>query len=166
MYEKAREAILAELEARAASHDACIVDVEVTGTAKAPVVCVRVDHADEALLPITLDEVGAHTAWIDEACEELDPFTGAYTLEVSSPGMARPLRTPRDFERFAGERVVATLVPGEGRRKYTGTLEGLAGQDAIALTVDGERVELPLSELRSCKIKPTFDFSDKAEKRA
>ena len=166
MYEKARDAVLAALEERAASHNAHIVDVEVTGTAKAPVVCVRVEHADEELPPITLDEVGAHTAWIDEELERLDPFPGAYTLEVSSPGLARPLRTPRDFERFAGEVVQATLVPGEGRRKYTGTLAGMAGEGAIALEVDGERVELPLSELRSCKVKPTFDFSAKPGKKA
>ena len=69
--------------------------------------------------------------------------------------MARPLRKRRDFERFAGETVQLSLVPGEGRRRYTGKLLGIEGE-AVALEVDGERVELPYDEIRKCTIKPEF----------
>ncbi len=149
--------IIEALEARAAEHGVDVVDVEVVGATKAPCVRVRIDHADESLPTITLDEVTAETEWISAALDELDPIPSSFTLEVSSPGMARPLRKPRDFERFAGETVAVSLVPGEGRRRYTGVLLGI--EDAtVALEVDGERVGLPFDEIRKCTIKP--DFSD------
>ena len=69
--------------------------------------------------------------------------------------MARPLRKERDFVRFAGETVQLSLVPGEGRRRYTGTLLGIE-DGVVALEVDGERVELPFDDIRKCTIKPDF----------
>lgn len=153
------QSIIEALEARAAERGIDVVDVEVVGASKAPCVRVRIDHADESAGTISLDEVTAETEWISAALDELDPIPSSFTLEVSSPGMSRPLRRPRDFERFAGETVAVSLVPGEGRRRYTGRLLGLAG-DAVALEVDGERVELPLDDIRKCTIKP--DFGDAA----
>ena len=149
--------IIEALEARAAERGVDVVDVEVVGATKAPCVRVRIDHADESLPTITLDEVTEETEWISAALDELDPIPSSFTLEVSSPGMARPLRKERDFERFAGETVALSLVPGEGRRRYTGTLLGIE-DGTVALEVDGERVELPFGDIRKCTIKP--DFSD------
>ena len=164
MYEQAANRVLEALEVAAADHQADIVSVEVAGTSKAPVVRVRIDHADESLPPISLDEVSAHTAWISEVVEFLDPFPGAYTLEVSSPGLDRPLRRPHDFERFAGETVQILLGPGEGRRKYTGVLNGMTdGQ--VQVTCDNETYSIPFDDITSCKIKPTFDFSSPSGKK-
>ena len=156
VFEQARERILAALEVAAEAHGADIVDVEVVGTAKAPTVRVRVDHADPELPAISLDEVGAHSRWIGEVLDFVDPFPGTYTMEVSSPGLARPLRRRQDFERFAGQTVSVALVPGEGRRKYTGVLVGMEGDDVV-LDCDGERHALPFEQLRSAKLKPSFD---------
>ncbi|MBQ6522936.1 MAG: hypothetical protein IJI15_08960, partial [Atopobiaceae bacterium] len=75
------------------------------------------------------------------------------TLEVSSPGMARPLRKAHDFERFAGETVVLQTTGYEGRRKFTGTLEGIEGT-AVTVTCDGEALSFDLADIRSCTIKP------------
>ena len=147
--------IIDALEARATERGIDVVDVEVVGATKAPCVRVRIDHADESTPTITLDEVTEETEWISAALDELDPIPSSFTLEVSSPGMARPLRKPRDFERFAGETVAVSLVPGEGRRHYTGVLLGIEG-DTVALEVDGERVELPFDDIRKCTIKPDF----------
>lgn len=147
--------IIEALEPMAAERGIDVVDVEVVGATKAPCVRVRIDHADESAPIITLDEVTEETEWISSALDELDPIPSSFTLEVSSPGMARPLRKRRDFERFAGETVQLSLVPGEGRRRYTGKLLGIEG-DAVALEVDGERVELPYDEIRKCTIKPEF----------
>ena len=149
--------IIEALEARAAERGVDVVDVEVVGATKAPCVRVRIDHADESAPTITLDEVTEETEWISTALDELDPIPSSFTLEVSSPGMARPLRKERDFERFAGETVQLSLVPGEGRRRYTGTLLGIE-DGTVALEVDGEHVELPFDDIRKCTIKP--DFSD------
>ena len=147
--------IIDALEPRAAERGIDVVDVEVVGATKAPCVRVRIDHADESLATISLDEVTAETEWISVALDELDPIPSSFTLEVSSPGMARPLRKPRDFERFAGETVAVSLTPGEGRRRYTGVLLGIE-EGTVALEVDGERVELPFDDIRKCTIKPDF----------
>ena len=156
------QTIIDALEPCAAERGIDVVDVEVVGASKAPCVRVRIDHADESLPTITLDEVTAETEWISEALDELDPIPSSFTLEVSSPGMARPLRKPRDFERFAGQTVQLSLAPGEGRRRYTGTLLGIdAGM--VAIEVDGERVELAFDDVRKCTIKP--DFSDAGKNR-
>lgn len=147
--------IIEALEPKAAERGIDVVDVEVVGATKAPCVRVRIDHADESAPTITLDEVTEETEWISAALDELDPIPSSFTLEVSSPGMARPLRKQRDFERFAGETVQLSLTPGEGRRRYTGTLLGIE-DGTISLEVDGERVELPYDDVRKCTIKPEF----------
>ena len=147
--------ILEELRRRAVDHGIDVVDVELVGATKAPCVRVRIDHADEDAPTITLDEVTAESAWISEALDEMDPIAGSFTLEVSSPGLDRPLTRPHDFERFAGSTVAVSLEPGEGRRRYTGTLEGLDGE-TVRLTVDGEPVELVLADIRKCNLKPDF----------
>lgn len=147
--------IIDALEPTADERGIDVVDVEVVGATKAPCVRVRIDHADESAPTITLDEVTEETEWISAALDELDPIPSSFTLEVSSPGMARPLRKERDFVRFAGETVQLSLVPGEGRRRYTGTLLGIE-DGVVALEVDGERVELPFDDIRKCTIKPDF----------
>lgn len=147
--------IIDALEARAAERGIDVVDVEVVGATKAPCVRVRIDHADESLDTITLDEVTEETEWISETLDELDPIPSSFTLEVSSPGLSRPLRKPRDFERFAGQTVQVSLVPGEGRRRYTGTLLGIE-DGSVSLEVDGQRVSVSYDDIRKCTIKPDF----------
>ena len=81
-----------------------------------------------------------------------DPIPSAYSLEVSSPGFDRVLRTPAHFERFVGERVWVELqVPRAGRRRYTGTLVGVEAQ-GIALEVDRERVALKFGEIGKARL--------------
>ena len=117
--------ILGRLEKEAAERGIDVVDVEVTGAGKQTVVTVRLDHADESAETITLDEVAAQTGWVSAAIDELDPFPNSYLLEVSSPGLDRPLRRPRDFERFAGEQVALVTNATEGRKRYLNpVLEG------------------------------------------
>ncbi|MGI6229639.1 MAG: ribosome maturation factor RimP [Tractidigestivibacter sp.] len=153
-----RTTVLEALESRAPEHGIDIVDVEVVGAQKSPCVRVRIDHADEGAPTISLDEVAQETGWISDALDELDPIEGSFTLEVSSPGMARPLRRPHDFERFAGNTVALSTTATEGRRRYTGKLLGYTEQDGMVnLEVDGEQVNIPLDQVRSCTIKPNFD---------
>ena len=148
--------IVAALEAEAAKHDIDIVDVEVVGAKRAPIVRVRIDHANEELDTISLDEVSAQSDWVNEVIDELDPFPDSFMLEVSSPGMARPLRKEHDFERFAGEEVQLSTKATEGRRKFTGTLQGLFDGN-VRVTRDGEDLDIPFDQVKSCKIKPNYD---------
>lgn len=148
--------IIEALEASAAERGIDVVDVEVVGATKAPCVRVRIDHPDEA--GITLDEVSAESGWVSEVVEGIDPFAGSYTLEVSSPGMARPLRRPADFARHVGEAVELTTTATEGRRRYKGAI---AGAEALAVTLaldGGEQVEIPFDEVKKCTLKPVYDF--------
>ena len=154
------ERIIAVLEERALGHDIDIVDVEVVGSAKAPVVRVRIDYANEDGKTISLDEVAAETGWISDALDEIDVFPGSFTLEVSSPGMDRPLRRVRDFERFSGSQVSLQTTALEGRRRYTGKLLGIQ-ENIVSLESDGMTYDIPLTEIKKCTLKPTFDFSGK-----
>lgn len=156
-------AIIDALERVAPDHAIDIVDVDVTGATKAPVVRVRIDH-EEGGDAISLDEVAEQNAWISDVLDIIDPFPGSYTLEVSSPGLARPLRRERDFNRFAGETVALETTATEGRKRYTGELRGMHDGNIVVACDDGE-VSVPFDELKSCVIKPVIDFSGAARKQ-
>lgn len=155
--------ILSALEQAALNHHIDIVDVEIVGSSKNPLVRVRIDHDDETEETISLDEVARETSWISETIDELDPFPASFTLEVSSPGMARPLRRAKDFVRFAGQEVQLQTTATEGRRKFTGTLLGIEGT-TISIQTEDEICTIDLSELKKCVIKPAFDFLTSAKK--
>lgn len=83
-----------------------------------------------------------------------DPIPTAYTLEVSSPGFDRVLRTPAHFARFVGERVFVELrAPRAGRRRYTGTLVA-ADESGITVEVDKQKVEVPFGEIGKARLAP------------
>lgn len=148
--------IVAALEEQAAGRGIDVVDVEVVGAKRAPVVRVRIDHADESLPTISLDEVSAQSEWVNEVIDALDPVPGSFVLEISSPGLARPLRKEHDFERFAGETVQLTTKATEGRRKFTGELLGIEG-GVVRLSCDDGEHEVAFDQIKACKIKPSFD---------
>lgn len=102
---------------------------------------------------ITVDdcaEVSRHLSHLF-AVEEVDYDR----LEVSSPGLDRPLRKPEDFSRFAGEKAEIRMreAGADGRRKYTGMLRGI-DDGVISLDVDGEPVALRLDQLDRAKLVP------------
>lgn len=81
-----------------------------------------------------------------------DPIPTAYTLEVSSPGLDRVLRTPAHFARFVGARVFVELAaPRDGRRRYTGKLLS-ADEAGIALEVDGQHVPVSFAEIGKARL--------------
>jgi ribosome maturation factor RimP len=83
-----------------------------------------------------------------------DPISTAYTLEVSSPGEDRVLRTRAHFDRFVGSRIFVELkVPRDGRRRYTGHLRSVA-DEGIALEVDRQNVEVRFAEIGKARLAP------------
>jgi ribosome maturation factor RimP len=83
-----------------------------------------------------------------------DPLPGSYTLEVSSPGFDRRLRTRAHFERFAGERVRIELKDAlDGRRNFTGRLTGVESGNAL-LEIDGVVWRLPLNDIAVARLVP------------
>ncbi|MBN2800683.1 MAG: ribosome maturation factor RimP [Deltaproteobacteria bacterium] len=96
------------------------------------------------------------THHISPLLDEADPISGAYRLEVSSPGMERPLQRMADFQRFAGYRAKIRLVPGPPRRRYTGTLKGVEG-DEVRIEVDGEEFSLMLEDIEQARLVLDLD---------
>ena len=153
---KLEQDIIDALEARAAEHGIDVVDVEIVGATKAPCVRVRLDKLEGD--PLNLDEVTAQTAWVSDTVEALDPISGSYTLEVSSPGMKRPLRRPSDFVRFQGEEVELTTTAMEGRRSYKGVIAA-ADDASVTIQPEGEdAATISYDDVKKCTLKPVYDF--------
>ena len=82
-----------------------------------------------------------------------DPIEGSYRLEVSSPGIDRPLTRLRDYEDWAGYEARLHLAePHEGRKNFTGTLQGTEEEQILILAKDGQAHALPFSEIASAKL--------------
>lgn len=149
------KSLLAAMEPRAASEGVEIVTVEIAGAKRAPTIRVYIDAEGG----VSFDELARTQAWIGELMDEIDPFPGAYMLEVSSPGIDRPLRTPEHFERFAGQTAsVKTREPIEGRSSFTGELAGYSDGD-VRLVVDGTELSIPYDSIKRARLKGTVDFS-------
>ncbi|MBK1727334.1 ribosome maturation factor RimP [Halorhodospira neutriphila] len=83
-----------------------------------------------------------------------DPVPGAYHLEVSSPGLDRPIFKASDYERFRGEQVRLRLVElYEGRRRVTGTLQGLEGEAVVVLDTEGTERRIPLELIDRARLE-------------
>jgi ribosome maturation factor RimP len=103
---------------------------------------------------VGLDDCEQVSREISALLDVEDPIPTAFTLEVSSPGFDRALRTRAHFERFAGERVHVELkVPREGRRRYTGMLRTVA-DEGLTLEVDRETVSVPFDEIGRARLAP------------
>lgn len=153
---KLEQDIIDALEAQAPLHGIDVVDVEVVGAIKAPCIRVRLDKLEGD--PINLDEVTAQTAWVSDTVEALDPISGSYSLEVSSPGMKRPLRRPSDFVRFQGEEVELTTTAMEGRRSYKGVIAA-ADDASVTIQPEGEdAATISYDDVKKCTLKPVYDF--------
>ena len=108
----------------------------------------------DAAAGITLDDCERVSRAVSEVLDAEDPIPGQYTLEVSSPGLERPLRTAEHFARFVGEVVsVETAQAIEGRRRFKGALTA-AGAETVEVEVDGKRWTLPLSGIRKAHLAP------------
>jgi ribosome maturation factor RimP len=91
---------------------------------------------------------GVDLALCERVTAELRDLLEAYSLEVSSPGIDRPLTKPEHYRRFLGRRVrVRTHEPIAGRKNFTGTLTD-AGETSVSIDADGAAVEIPLDDVR------------------
>ena len=91
---------------------------------------------------------------LSELLDADDPLPGRYSLEVSSPGTDRVLRTPEHFARFVESRVkVELLAPRDGRKRYTGVLRRTDGE-SIELEVDNFSVSIRLAEINRARLAP------------
>ena len=114
---------------------------------------VYIDHANGILV----DDCEAVSRQISAVLDVEDPISSEYTLEVSSPGMDRPLFTLEQFAKHVGEQVKIKLrSPFDGRRNFQGLLRGVEDQDVVVL-VDDHEFLLPIDLIDKANIIPSFD---------
>jgi ribosome maturation factor RimP len=95
-----------------------------------------------------------------------DPIACAYTLEVSSPGIDRPLVKERDFERFAGlEAKIETKRPIDGQRKFRGRISGVA-EGVVRIATDKGTAELPIDDIHRAKLVVTDELLRADQRKA
>jgi len=107
---------------------------------------------------ITLGDCESVSREVEGLLDVEDPIPQNYRLEVSSPGLDRPLVKPAHYERFAGSSAKVQLVaPRDGRRKFQGVLRGLRGENVLLETPDAGTVELALSEIERARLVPDYE---------
>lgn len=146
--------LLKALEPQAEASGIEIVTIQITGAKKAPTIRVYIDTPGG----VSFDTLCASQAWINDVVDRIDPFPGAYMLEVSSPGIDRPLRTPQHFARFAGEDVVVKSAPVNGRSRFSGVLAGIEGENVLVNLEDGTQVSIPINGIKSAHTVGKVDF--------
>lgn len=103
---------------------------------------------------VTVEDCAAVSHALSRVLDAEDPIKGGYSLEVSSPGFDRVLRTRAHFERFLGARVAVELkLPLEGRRRFVGALKSVDA-DAIVVEVDGRAYALPIEQIQKARLRP------------
>ena len=132
-----------------------LVDVEFAREGRGGVLRIFIDRrAEDAAAGVTVEDCARVSHAVSEVLEIHDPIKGHYTLEVSSPGFDRILRTRAHFERFVGARIFAELkLPMDGRRRFIGLLKS-ASSDTIVVEVDGKAYGLPLDRIQKARLRP------------
>jgi ribosome maturation factor RimP len=106
---------------------------------------------------ITVDDCAAVSHQISGVLDVEDPIKGDYLLEVSSPGMDRPLFSAQQCGRYVGERVqLRLLVPVAGRRRFSAMLLAVEGE-RLSLEQDGETFQVSFQEVDKANLVPQFD---------
>ena len=149
-----RDALMRLLEPPIEALGFDVVDIEFAQAGRGGVLRIFIDRTKDSGPGITVDDCAAVSRAVSGVLETGDPIKGHYTLEVSSPGFDRILRTRAHFERFIGARIFAELkLPIDGRRRYVGELKSIAS-DAIVVEVDGKVHSLPLERIQKARLRP------------
>ncbi len=113
----------------------------------------------------TADECAEISRVVSALLDVADPIAGAYELEISSPGIDRPLVRRGDFERFAGhEAKIETRRPIDGRRRFRGRLAGVHG-DGVRIALGDRQAEIPIGEIAAAKLVLTDELIAATDKR-
>ena len=132
-----------------------IVRVAFTG-GRRPTLQIMAERVDNVMM--TVDDCATISHTVSALLDVADPIDSAYQLEISSPGIDRPLTRRADYERFAGfEAKIDMLRPIEGRRRFRGKLIGVEGDDA-KLLVGADTLLLPLDAIARAKLVLTDEL--------
>lgn len=159
----AESTLAQEIERRVEEMGFELVELETAGNRVRPILRVYIDRPDS--VPgqpgVTLDDCTAVSRGLEPMLDAREELSDRYVLEVSSPGVERPLVRRRDWDRFAGQEVaVRGKGPLAGRaRRLEGELLGVSGEgDVVRLRLpDGEEAEFPLAEVDKAHLLYRWD---------
>lgn len=144
------DVVMVEAEAVAGPLGYEVVDVEYVTGQGGRIVRVYIDKPGG----VDVEDCRIVSEQLSPALDRVDPVRGPYRLEVSSPGLERPLRRPADFQRFAGREVeVHTYAAVGGRRHWVGQLLGLEEGRVRLRLENGQRVELPREQISRARLR-------------
>ena len=130
-----------------------LVEVELTGGAGRQILRLYIDLPNTEA-HVSVDDCATVSRVLSDVLDIEDVISSAYTLEVSSPGIFRPLRKPEHFDRAIGERVkVKTFVKQDGRKVFTGVLQERKGE-LLSVEVDGTVFCLNLADVAKANLEP------------
>lgn len=147
--------LLEQLEKEGIKHDVEIVTLSVVGAKSNPILRVYIDTPNG----ISFEDLSSNQSWIASKIEDIDPFDGAYTLEVSSPGIDRPLRTLEHFDRFVGQDAyVRCQHPINGQRNFKGQIAGTNADFAgsVAIKTEDGTVNIKMSNIKRANLIGTI----------
>ena len=128
-----------------------LVRVMMIGGASDPTLQVMAERPDTRQLDLADCEKLSRS--LSDLLDREDPVEGSYRLEVSSPGIDRPLTRAADYSDWTGHEARITLsAPRDGRKQFTGTLQGLDGSEVKVADKQGQVHALPLSAISSAKL--------------
>ena len=132
-----------------------LVRVRVTGGDQ-PTLQIMAERKDRK--DMTVDDCAKISRNLSAILDVEDPISESYSLEISSPGIDRPLVRLDDYERFAGfEAKIETKRPLDGHRKFTGRLAGIRGE-RVAIGIDAGETEIPFDEIARGKLVLTDEL--------
>ena len=147
------------IEPIVAEHGYELVRVKMIGTEAGPALQVMAE--DPATGQLVIEQCARLSRAIGEVLDEADLIEEEYNLEVSSPGIDRPLTRLNDYAVWAGHKVKVTLTgPQDGRKKFVGTLLGLDGNAVRLQLDDGDKAEvlLPIDNIDGAKLVLTDEL--------
>jgi len=138
-----------------------VVRILIMGRHK-PTLQIMAERKDDRAM--TVEDCADISRQVSAVLDVEDPISSSYTLEVSSPGLDRPLTRPKDFQRFAGhEARLEIRFPIEGRRKFTGKLLGIEGE-VVKLKHESGEVALPYAQIQKARLVLTDELLRQAQK--
>ena len=129
------------------------VGVEFTGGTGHGTLCIYIDREQG----VDIDDCASISHQVSAILDVEEPIQQAFDLQVSSPGINRPLFKLSDYDRFAGETVKIKLdVPLTGRKNFKGILKGVVQSKFVQVDVDGENFELPFLDIGKANLVGRF----------
>ena len=129
------------------------VGVEFTGSSGHGTLCVYIDRSQG----VDVDDCASISHQISAILDVEEPIQQAFDLQVSSPGINRPLFKLIDYDRFAGENIKVKLNVGLiGRKNFKGILKGVVQSEFVQIEVDGEIFELPFLDIGKANLIARF----------